>query len=140
MDLLTLNFSTSTYDSKIIGKISIMGAFKKYFDYHMHLIGCGIPYIILEGTAQDYRDIIARAKELEKYDFKWYINRIIPHIEKMEEAKEGKIDVDYFKNMIQKKELIEQEHGASGMFLHDVKYDFLSGWFLSFFAYYKKTN
>ena len=77
-----------------------MGAFKKYFEYEMHLCGCGIPYIILEGTAQDYKDILTKAKELSKYDFDWYIDRIIPHLEKMVEAKEGKIDVNYFKNMI----------------------------------------
>ena len=77
-----------------------MGAFKKYFDYEMMLIGCGTPYIILEGTAQDYKEIINKAKELCKYEFGWYINRIIPHIEKMVQAKEGKIDMDYFKNII----------------------------------------
>ena len=103
LDILTPNFSTSNYDSKIVCKISIMGAFKKYFAYRMHLIGCGIPYIILEGTAQDYKKIISKANELEKYKFDWYINRIIPHLEKMVEAKEGKIDVNYFKNIIQKK-------------------------------------
>ena len=135
VDILTPNFSTSTYDSKIVGKISIMGAFKKYFDYKMMLIGCGIPYIILEGTAQDYKEIISKAKELSKYEFDWYINKIIPHIEKMVEAKEGKIDVDYFKNMIQKKEVTEQEYGPSGMFPQDVKYDYICGWFLNFFAY-----
>ena len=32
IDVLTPNFSTSDYDSKIVCKISIMGAFKKYFD------------------------------------------------------------------------------------------------------------
>jgi len=135
VDILTPNFSTSTYDSKIVGKISIMGAFKKYFDYHMALCGCGIPYIILEGTAQDYREIISKAKELSKYEFEWYINKIIPHIEKMAEAKEGKIDADYFKSMIQKKEVIEKEYGPSGMREYDVKYDYISGWFLNFFAY-----
>ena len=140
VDILTPNFSTSTYDSKIVGKISIMGAFKKYFDYHMALLGCGIPYIILEGTAQDYREMISKAKELIKYNFAWYINKIIPHLEKMAEAKEGKIDVDYFKNMIQKKEVIEQEYGPSGMEKYDVKYDYICGWFLNFFAYLNIKN
>ena len=140
VDILTPNFSTSTYDSKIVGKISIMGAFKKYFDYHMALCGCGIPYIILEGTAQDYREMISKAKELIKYDFAWYINKIIPHLEKMAEAKEGKIDVDYFKNMIQKKEVIEQKYGPSGIRKYDVKYDYICGWFLNFFAYLNIKN
>ena len=136
VDILTPNFSTSTYDSKIVCKISIMGAFKKYFDYHMALCGCGIPYIILEGTAQDYREIISKAKNLSKYRFEWYINKIIPHIEKMAEAKEGKIDVNYFKNIIQKKEVTETTN-PSGMGEYEVKYDYISGWFLKFFAYSK---
>ena len=92
-----------------------MGAFKKYFDYTMGLCGCGTPYIILEGTAQDYIEIISKAKDLAKYEFDWYINRIIPHIEKMVQAKEGKIDVDYFKNMIQKKEVIEQKYSSGAI-------------------------
>ena len=51
-------------------------------------------------------------------------------------AKEGKIDVDYFKNMIQKREEIEQEEGLSGLGPKDVKYGYISGWFLDFFAYF----
>ena len=47
IDLLTPNFSTTTNVTKIVGKISIMGAFKKYFEYEMHLCGCGIPYITI---------------------------------------------------------------------------------------------
>jgi len=129
LEVLTPNFSTTTYDSKIVCKISIMGAFKKYFDYEMHLCGCGLPYIILEGTAEDYKKIIEKAMKLKKYEFEWYINRIIPHIEKMVEAKEGKIDKDYFMNMIQKKEVTEIEYGLSGMDEWEVQVDYLSGWF-----------
>ena len=136
IDVLTPNFTTSTYDSTIVCKISIMGAFKKYFNYEMLLCGCGLPYIILEGTAEDYKKIIEKAKKLKKYQFEWYINRIIPHIEKMVEAKEGKIDKEYFINMIQKKEVTETKYGPSGMNKWEENVDFLSGWFLSFFAYY----
>ena len=91
LNILTPNFSTTTYDYSIVCKISIMGAFKKYFDYTMFLCGCGIPYLILEGTAEDYQKIILKAKELSKYKFEWYINKIIPHIEKMVDAKQGKV-------------------------------------------------
>ena len=135
LNILTPNFSTTTYDYSIVCKISIMGAFKKYFDYTMFLCGCGIPYLILEGTAEDYQKIISKAKELSKYKFEWYINKIIPHIEKMVEAKQGKIDVDYFKNMIQSKEETEHKSGLSGIGGYDYKVDHLSGWFLNFFAY-----
>ena len=63
LNTLTPNFSTTTYDYTIVCKISIMGAFKKYFDYTMDLCGCGIPYLILEGTAEDYQKIISKAKD-----------------------------------------------------------------------------
>ena len=106
----------------------------------MDLCGCGIPYIILEGTADDYKEIISKAKQLSQYEFDWYIDRIIPHIEKMVEAKEGKIDVDYFKNIVQKKEVTERKPGLSGMGSYDVKVDHISGWFLQFFAYYTDSN
>ena len=99
---LTPNFTTTDYNSTIIYKLSIMGAFKKYFQYEMSLETCGIPYIILEGSIEDYKSIKEKAEKLSKYDFKWYIDRIIPHIEKMIEAKSGKIDITYFKNIIQK--------------------------------------
>ena len=136
IEILTPNFSTTTYDSIIVCKISIMGSFKKNFDYEMQLSGCGIPYIILEGTVEDYQKIIEKSMKLKRYKFEWYINRIIPHIEKMVEAKEGKIDKNYFMNMIQKKEIIETTFGLSGKGKQKVQVDYLSGWFLSFFAYY----
>ncbi len=136
INTLTPNFSTTTYDSTIISKISIMGAFKKYFDYEMDLCGCGVPYLILEGTAEDYKKIIEKANQLKKYKFSWYIERIIPHINKMVEAKEGKINKEYFMNMIQKEEIIQAKYGLSGMYEGDEKVEYLSGWFLQFFAYY----
>ena len=140
IDILTPDFSTSNYDSKIVCKISIMGAFKQYFNYEMFICGCGIPYIILEGTAQDYKQIISKAKELKKYEFDWYINRIIPLVEKMVEAKEDKVDIDFFKNIIQKKEITETKYGPSGLRKWEVKYDYISGWFLKFFAYLNRQN
>ena len=139
LNILTPNFSTTTYDSEIICKISIMGAFKKYFDYTMEICGCGIPYIILEGEAEDYKKIKLKAEKLKKYKFDWYIDRIIPHIQKMIDAKEGKIDVDFFKNIIQKKEVTEIRHRPSRG-EYGVKVDHICGWFLQFFAYLNKED
>ena len=139
LQILTPNFSTTTYDSSIICKISIMGAFKKYFDYKMRLKGCGISYIVLEGEAEDYKKIKSKAEKLSKYKFDWYINRIIPHLDKMIEAKEGKIDNDYFKNIIQEKEVTEIRYRPSGG-KYGVKVDHICGWFLNFFAYLNKRE
>ncbi len=47
INLLTPNFTTTTYDSTIVCKISIMGAFKKFFHYEMILCGCGLPLSLI---------------------------------------------------------------------------------------------
>ena len=140
LDILTPDFSTTTKDTKIVGQISIMGAFKKYFDYRMDLCGCGIPYIILEGTSDDYKKIINKANQLKKYNFKWYIDRIIPHINKMIEAKEGNIDIDYFKNIIQKDQVTESVGPGSGIVYGEIQVDMISGWILNFFGFYKENH
>ena len=53
----------------------------------------------------------------------------------MAEAKEGKIDKEYFKNMVQKKEITQAIYGLSGMYEGEEKVEYLYGWFLDFFAY-----
>ena len=140
IEILSPNFTTTTHDSEIICKISIMGAFKKYFDYSMNVCGCGVPYVVLEGTADDYRKIIEKAKKLSAYKFNWYIDRIIPHIEKMVEAKEGKVDKEYFQNMIQKKELMDVKLGPSGHKEGEYQAQALSGWFLHFFSHIESKD
>ena len=77
LNILTPDFTTTNKDSLIVCKISIMGAFKKYLYYTLDECGCGVPYLILEGTADDYKKIKAKATELKKYKFGWYIDKII---------------------------------------------------------------
>ena len=140
IDILSPNFTTTTIDSQIICKISIIGAFKHYFDYKMMVSGCGVPYVVLDGTDEDYKKIIEKAKYLKKYKFDWYIDRIIPHLEKKAEAKEGKMDKEYFKNMIQKKELIEEKRGASGFKIGEYQIYALTSWFIQFFSHIKSKD
>ena len=138
LDNLTPNFSTTDENSIIISKISIMGVFKKFFEYISHKKGCGIPYIILEGNAEDYKKIKSKAEYLKKFEFDWYIDRILPHIQKIIDAKEGKIDVSYFKNIVQKNEITENK--LAGSRINTVVVDTISGWFVNFFAYFSKKN
>ena len=135
LENLTPNFTTTDNNSKLVCQISILNTFKKYFKYMFNKISCGIPYIILEGTAEDYKKIILKAKNLSKYDFEWYIDRIIPIVQKMVEAKEGKIDIDFFKNIILKNEKIEDRYKHCCHFRYKINY--INGWILKFFGYIK---
>ena len=89
-----------------------MGVFKKYLKYIMNL--CGIPYLIIEGTSEDYENIFSKTKKLSKYDFNWYVDRVLPIINKFIEAKKGNIDIEFFKNIFQKNQITEFKPGLSG--------------------------
>ena len=82
------------------------------------------------------KKIKEKAKNLSKYEFSWYIDRIIPHIDKMIEAKNGNIDNNYFKDIIQKNEVTDYVSDCPRP--REVKVDNITGWILDFFAY-KKT-
>ena len=58
----------------------------------------------------------------------------------MFKAKDGKMDKEYFKNMIQQSELFDVELGASGMKLGEYQVDVLSGWFLNFFSHIESDD
>ena len=139
IDTLTPNFTTTDDNSLIIFKISIMGAFKQYFEYKLECEGCGIPYIILEGISEDYKKIISKLMKLKKYKFDWYINEIAPHLIKMYEAKDGKIDNDYFKSIIQEKSVTEKIYEASGD-SGAKRVDHVCGWLLNFLPYLSEKN
>ena len=136
VDNLTPDFSTTDKDSKIVGKLSIMSSFKKYFEYNMFTYStCGSPYIILEGTAEDYEKIIEKAEKLSKYNFEWYIKRIRHKLKMMLEAKKGKVNIDFFKNIIQEEE-ITKKFTYEGL----QKLKVITGWILKFFAYNNKDE
>ena len=138
LETLSPDFSSTNIDSKLVCKMTIMSIFKKYFSFSINLCVCGIPYIILEGTNDDYKKIIEKCEQLKTYKFDWYIDRIIPVIQKMVEAKEGKIDVEFFKNIVIKnevdEEVVERCHLQKK---HIVK---INGWILKFFGYTKSDD
>ena len=95
-DILTPNFSTSTNETIIAGKASIMSTFKMFFDFYFGMASCGIPYIILEGNLNDWEKILEKLKYLSKYDFD--INLIEKDIIEIINTKKGKINLDFWIN------------------------------------------
>ena len=98
VDALTPNFSTTTNESLIAGKVSIMSAFKRYFRYHGSMLVCGIPYILLEGTLEDWEKILEKLKFLSKYEFS--NKKMEKDIEEIINTKKGKINLDFWRKII----------------------------------------
>ena len=125
--VLTPNFSTSTKNSIISGKVSIMSSFKKYFRYHASMAVCGIPYILLEGTLKDWEKILEKLKFLSKYDFS--NEKMEKDIEEIINTKKGKINLDFWRKIIMETKKEEDDWigcGSEGK-------DKITGWILDFY-------
>ena len=132
-DILTPNFTTSTKQSIIAGKVSIMSTFKKYFHYGIRMISCGIPYIILEGSLEDWKKILEKLKSLSKYGFSR--ENIEKDIIEIINTKEGKINLDFWRKIIMETKGITYE--VKGCMRVEVERELITGWILDF---YDKTK
>jgi hypothetical protein len=133
IDILTPNFSTSNENSIIAGKVSIMSAFNNFFDYEVMMISCGIPYIILEGSLNDWENILNKLKFLSKYDF--YIKNMEKDIIEIINTKKGKIDLEFWSKIIMETK-IKEEISNPCIFpphFHEVENIYITGWILDFY-------
>ena len=124
IDTLTPNFTTTDCVSMSVGQISIMSAFKHYFKYTIHMLGCGLPYVTIEGSVDDWNQIIEKMKKLKSYKIDFWIDKLFPIIEKIIETKKGNVDREFWKQMIKVKD--ENDMYDPG---------FVDGWFTNFFPY-----
>lgn len=125
---LTSNFTTTTSVSKVVSQLTIMEAFKSYFDYKVSYVGCGLPYVNLEGSLGDWRKLKTKTKQLSKYKLAWWTKELIPILDKLIEAKKGKVDTAFWKNTVK----IRTEKEAYGPFDH------INGWITKFFPFNDK--
>ena len=132
-DILTPNFTTSTKESIIAGKVSIMSTFKKYFNYRIGMASCGIPYILLEGNLEDWKKILEKLKSLSKCGFS--TKKIEEDIIEIINTKEGKINLDFWRKIIMEtKGTITEVKGCMPV---KVERELITGWILDF---YNKTQ
>ena len=131
IDVLTPNYSTSTKESIISGQVSIMSTFKKYFNYHLLMASCGIPYIILEGNLNDWEKILEKLKFLSKYSF--FTSKMEKDIVEIINTKKGNINMDFWRKIIMEtKECVRESNGCS-IFFRKIEKNFITGWILDFY-------
>jgi hypothetical protein len=128
-DILTPNFTTSTKETIIAGKVSIMSTFKKYFHYGIGMVRCGIPYILLEGNLEDWKKILEKLKSLSKCGF--YTDPIEKDIIEIINTKEGKINLDFWRKIIMEtKGIVNETKGCMDV---EVERELITGWILDFY-------
>ena len=131
------DFSTTTEDIKYVGNLSIMSTFKNYFGFGLTCCSCGIPSLTLKGTLNDWEKLLEKLQKLRKYELDDWINEIEPILKKIIETRKGKLDLDFWKNMIGQK-TIGEEIPIQCRDLSLVKIDYVYGWILKFFPFNNK--
>lgn len=113
-------FTTTSENTEITYSITMMEAVEDYFDYGMFTL-CGIPYIVLEGTPEDWKWIKDNLSELKKYELNFWIEGLQPVIDKIYETSKGNIDTEFWKSIYK----WNQESGGNRV----------TGWIIKFFPY-----
>ena len=120
---ITPNFTTTNSTSTTACQLTMMASFKRYFSYRYTMCKCGIPYVNLEGSAEDWHKVKDKVQALAKYKLPWadHLNNII---NEFINSKEGKINKNFWKTMVRYKD---------GHDIYDPSH--YSGWFIYLFPY-----
>jgi hypothetical protein len=136
IESLECDFSTTGNIEKLISTSLIMNSLKKYFSYTRMICFCGINNIYFEGTREDWIKIIAKTKNLSKYDvdtkLNHYIEKILIILRHFVNTWDGKVDVKFWNNIMN----TEEKRIGSGSQVQT----FLEGWILYFFGEYGRMD
>jgi hypothetical protein len=114
------NFSTTDATSKVAFEIAMMDVVKSYFDFGVCTM-CGIPEITLEGSSEDWADILVKFNKFEDYNIDWWITDLAPVLYQFIKASQGQVDLEFWKSFF-------KFRGMSGG-------PYISGHICSFFPY-----
>lgn len=135
INIFTPKFTTTNHIIQVSSQIAIMSAFKNYFQFIRMYGGCGFPYINLQGSLDDYLQLKVKTQALKGYDIDDWIQELIIIIDKIIETKKGKIDKNFWNNIIKNKDI--KEPGLSG----DMEIvEYIDGWLLNFYPYYQSND
>lgn len=136
IDLLTADFSTTTPTSRIASQITVMKAMENYFEYIYIYAICGIPEVTLLGTPEDWQKILDKTRQLARYNLSWWVDEMVPVLEKIVETSKGKIDRDFWRSMFKIHDT--GPIGCSPSSANGKRY--FDGWIVKFFPYDNEGN
>ena len=123
-EIIKADFSTTTQVERIASEITLMSAVKDYFVLTAAMIGCGIPYVVLEGTPDDWQRVYDKAMQLRGYDLEWWIDELEPVLRQIVASSKGDINKRFWRNMFRVH--TQEAYGSP---------ECLDGWLAKFFPY-----
>ena len=126
---ITADFSTTGQTERIASEITLMESVKSYFTYRVMRIACGIPYITLKGTPQDWQRVLDKTRKLEKYGLQEWVKSLEPVLTEFVLAAEGKPNREFWQCIVKKDRVEELKGGGCS----SAKPTELDGWLLKLF-------
>lgn len=124
-EMLTPRFSTTTPTSQAATEIVLLGAMRSYFRFDFSTL-CGIPEVILRGTADDWTLLSQRMASLRDLDLGWWLDALLPVLKRVEAVAAGQKDPELWQH-------IYKPNGASGG-------PYATGWINLFFPYLQENG
>jgi hypothetical protein len=124
-DLLLPSFSTTGVAERAAAQVVLLDAMQSFFSYEFHSL-CGIPQIVLEGTADDWETLAERTRSLGRFGLKWWTGALRPILDELVAAARGRVNLRFWQS------IYKQESGSGG--------PYTTGWITAFFPYLKNWH
>ena len=85
---------------------------------------CHFPFIVIEGTVEDWQKIVDKLKKIQKFDLDFWVKDLLPIFDKIIDTKKGNVDKKFWNDMIH----IQPKKGP-------YRPGYVDGWFVKFFLY-----
>lgn len=121
-DLIVADFSTTGPVERAASEVVLLDTMQAFFSYEVETL-CGIPFITLEGTKEDWQKLACRVREFGRFDLGWWVEPLQPVLEQFVAASEGHVDRRFWDS-------IYKWRGPKGSGSPHV-----SGWILKVFPY-----
>ncbi|HZU96955.1 MAG TPA: DUF4419 domain-containing protein [Planctomycetota bacterium] len=130
--VLDVDFTTTGPIERVARAIAIMDAFQAFFDYEVDCI-CGIPWVRLEGTEDDWKRLAEKAEGFAQFGLDWWLKALRPVLGKLHETASGKPDQDFWRKIYTFRS--QGEEGGCVPNFDDPLREFSGGWILRLFPY-----
>lgn len=122
LDLFLPAFTTTSPVERAVAGVVLLDAMRSYFSYEMDTL-CGIPAIMLEGTAEDWQAVADRAEQFGSLDLGWWLEPLRGILRQFVAAARGEVDRPFWQSLY-------RHHDESGG-------PVITGWVSALFPYLK---
>lgn len=134
LSTITCDFSTSGSDERIASQITLMNAVKSYFTYYIRHEICGIPYITLQGTSNDWVKLKDKSCILKRFGLGWWHQWLEPILTEFINASKGEPNLLFWRSIVNTIPLEELQMERSGCLPINI-YETTDGWFSVLFPF-----